>query len=173
MTTRTCDHAARLPGGPDRAGERPCRERIVPFDDGRPRRGACGAVSGIGGTRYPRTSPTVQIRSVNPAAMAGVRSRHVRAQATCRRWSAAWASHPLSALPTSYIPASTVVRERAGDRFRRTTAARRARVVAFNRAIEAVCRVAPPRVAARRATMASSVVSFHIRCAGSTLTSRP
>ncbi len=143
MTTRTCDHAARLPGGPGRAGERPCRERIVPFDDGCPRRGTCGAVSGIGGTRYPRTSPTVQIRSVNPAAMAGVRSRHVRAQPTCRRRSAAWASHPLSAQPTSHSPASTVARERAADRFRRTNAARRARVVAFNRAIEAVCRVAP------------------------------
>jgi len=117
-TTRKGDYAACLPGGWGCPDERAGRERTVPFEDGRPRRGACGAVSGSGGTRYPNTAPTVHTRSVTPAAIADVRSRHVRVQPPCRRRSAAGAAHPLSAQPTSHSPASTVARQRAGARAR-------------------------------------------------------
>lgn len=77
----------------------PGRAITIPFDDGLPRRGAWGAMSGIGGTRYASTAPRGHTRSVNPAVIAGVRSRHARSQPTCRRRSAAWGERRVGAAP--------------------------------------------------------------------------
>src|SRR3954451_24822838 len=101
---------------------------------GRPRRfGGTHGGSGIGWLSHSRIA---QRRSVSPAAIAGVRSRHFRydpGPAATRRLS--WDQQKLEAYPTRYIPAVSASAPRAIARPRRVSGLRAPRNVALSRSM--------------------------------------
>src|SRR5215213_10283797 len=101
---------------------------------GRPRRfGGTQGGSGIGWLSHSRI---VQRWSVSPAAIAGVRSRHLSpspAPAATRRLS--WGQQKLYAQPTRYIPVVNAPAPRAIARPRRTSGLKAPRDVALSRSM--------------------------------------